>query len=62
MVSEMGKDSRCICKHMRSCHGDIVLFSLVGFGLGRCTVDGCVCQRFTWAESVEGASHGQSEG
>jgi hypothetical protein len=37
MVSEMKKDSLCTCKHMRSCHGDIVFFNLVGFGLGRCT-------------------------
>jgi hypothetical protein len=62
MVSEMKKDSLCTCKHMRSCHGDIVFFNLVGFGLGRCLVSGCDCQRFTWTRPVEDRSHGRSKG
>jgi hypothetical protein len=61
MVSEMKKDGRCTCGHMRSCHGDIVFFNLVGFGLGRCQVDDCDCQRFTWTRPVEDRSHGCSE-
>jgi hypothetical protein len=61
MVSEMKKDSRCTCKHMRSCHADIVFFSMVGLGVGRCLVEGCDCWRFTWTRPVEDRSHGYSE-
>jgi hypothetical protein len=62
MVSEMKKDSRCTCKHMRSCHADIVFFSMVGLGVGRCLVSGCDCWRFTWTRPVEDRSHGRSKG
>jgi len=40
-------NERCDCTHKRTDHLDTV-----SFGHGRCAVDDCACQKFSWASCI----------